>query len=717
MLPEIKKIKLERENFPTRWQTVIYRNYRRVPSENIAKVLSCTASDVEREAARLGLRTGNYDPAWLERGYITIIRDNWYWLTYEQLADLLSFTMERLEFILFKEDFLIVKLGRFKPECEAPKYSPLTDEQIAATDKIAKKVARFDTSERKMFDFFTDKSDTEAEYVVADGPNMSIVHPFLSPCGEAFGEDTRSHIPDSLLDAYAKQGVKALFLHALLATLSPYRFNPDMSRDYKLHRKNLKDLIARAAKRGIKIILYFNEPRALPADIFERYGKPELKGHVDKNGTVHMCMTASNEPEEYLYEATRDLFEEIPEIGGVFTITMSENSTHCRQGAKHMSNCPNCADIPNYELPVRINNVMHKAIRDAGSNAEFIAYVWAWAPSRKWDNDDIEKAMAALDPDIAVMPVSENSMKLNKGGVESVLSDYSISNPGPSGFSKFLLETAAKNGHKLYAKVQVSNSWECSIVPYLPVFDLEIEHLKNLHRFGVDNYMLTWTLGGYPSITYDVISDYLKNPGEFVIEDWYKKQFGNDAEAVHKAIKLFCEGFREYPFNSGVLYNSPKNLGPANMWSLTPSENTSQMISYSFDDADYYSKPYPVDVYLSQFTKLLLKWDEACAVLDTVKDNEAVDEVRLYARFATLQLHSDVVHTKYALAKRRLPESRDEMLEIFEREREIIYEQLSLMEKSPLIGYETSNHYLFAEREYIEKLVQLDGLEEELKAL
>ena len=71
MLPEIKNINVERNNFPTKWQTVIFRNYRMAPDKNIAKILGCTVSDVACEAARMGLRTGDTDPAWLERGYIT----------------------------------------------------------------------------------------------------------------------------------------------------------------------------------------------------------------------------------------------------------------------------------------------------------------------------------------------------------------------------------------------------------------------------------------------------------------------------------------------------------------------------------------------------------------------------------------------------------------------------------------------------------------------
>ncbi len=711
MLPNTEPRTLERQNFPTAWQTVIFRNFRMAPNENIAKILSCTPEDVEREALRMGLRAGETDPNWLTRGYITIIRNNWLLLPYDQIQTLVAMDDERFDFVINKEDFLWYKLGKTKPEREPIYYSPLTEAEIKATEEIAKVVSKFDTSERKMFDFFTDTEDTEPKYVVSQSGGTRIVHGFLTTCGDAFIEDTREQMPDSLLDEYARNGVNALFVHGVLSTLSPYPFDPELSRDYKVRRENLRDLIRRAALRGIKIYLYFNEPRALPLDVYERWEDKEIGGGI-RDGYISLCLQTES-ARSYLYNATKDLFEDVKGIGGIFTISASENYTNCYSA--RVCTCPRCMDTPPEELYIAASNIMHEAIRDAGSDAEVIAYAWGW--HGYFGEESVERAFKLLHPEIAVMQVSENRKKISKGGLESEIGEYSISNPGPSDVSKFIFDTAAKYGHKVYAKVQVCNSWEFSAVPYLPVFDLQLEHLENLHKIGVDNCMLTWTLGGYPSITYDMISEYMSNPDSFNIDNWYQKQFGDRGERVHAAIKKFCEGFREYPFCVYTLYNSPKNLGPANLWSLTPNDNPSSMVCYAFDDIVYWTAPYPVDVYLSQFEKLLTAWDEACKMLEAVATDEKTQELLLFARFATLQLRSDVIHTNYALCKKELPNKKNEMREIFAQEREITKQLLELMEKSTLIGFETSNHYFFTERGYIEKLVQLDQLEEELNTL
>ena len=46
MLPEIKSVKLNIQNFPTKWQTVIFRNYDYVSLDKIAKVLGCSEKTV-----------------------------------------------------------------------------------------------------------------------------------------------------------------------------------------------------------------------------------------------------------------------------------------------------------------------------------------------------------------------------------------------------------------------------------------------------------------------------------------------------------------------------------------------------------------------------------------------------------------------------------------------------------------------------------------------
>lgn len=708
MLPIIDpRLTPERLNFPTKWQAVIFRNYRMVPDARIAAVLGCTEADVAREAARLGLRVREANPDWLTRGFVTVIRSNWYLLPYEQLVTLLDCTEERLEFILKNEDFLDVKLGCAKPACEAVVYSPLTEAERAATEVIAATVRPLDASERRMFDIYRDTRDTEGACRTSAAGGRRMLHPYLTPCADPFMTDTRTHLPDALLDDYARVGINTLLIHGVLSTLSPFPYDPEVSRDYRIRRQNLADLIERAGRRGIGIALYLNEPRTLHKDAFLRYGHPEIAG-TTTDTEVHLCLRVK-ENYDWFYGAIRDLFTELPDIAAVYSTTMSENRTHCHSHGK--VNCPRCAHLPAWSGAVLINNTIHKAIRDAGSRADVLNTTW------QWTDEMITEGFPHLHPEILVSAVSEWGVPTSAGGIPGTVVDYSIANPGPGPLAKHVFKTARELGLGTNAKVQMSCSWELAALPYLPLFDLELRHIAAVAREGVRDFTLTWTLGSYPSITFDMVADYLKKGEDFSLDAWYEKHFGKDAEAVHEAVRHFCRGYREYPFSCKVAYRSAKNLGVANLWSLTPNSNISCMVGRTFDDIENYAHPYPPEVFIGQFEKLLGEWELGCRCLREVKGNAIAEELLTFAEVAANHFRAEILHARYVLAKRALPESRDTMRAILDEERTLCHQLLTLMPLSPMIGYETSNHYFYTERDVIEKLIQLPGLEAELDAM
>ncbi len=710
MLPRINpEMTPERNNMPTRWQTVIFRNYRMVPAERIANVLECGVEVVEREAARLGLRPGEGNMDWIEKGFVSVVRNNWYLLPYEQLMTLLEYTEDHLAFILEKEDFLAVKVGSAKPVCEKVVYEPLTEAQLAETERLAKIIRELDTSERVYFNIYRNKEDCEPKYYV-DSPIKRTVHPYLTPCADPFIEDARSHLPDALLDDYARVGINSFVVHAVLATLSPFPYDPDQSRDYKIRHKNLKDLVERAGKRGISISLYLNEPRTVPGDKFAKYGRPELGGRVTADGSVSLCMQVE-ENRQWFYNAVKDLLMEIPGIGNLGSTNMGENPTHClstkRKGKNHIE-CPRCADLPLHRASVDVCNLLVKAVRDAGVKTTVSCSTW------QWTDEMVEEGFKELDPSVGVGVTSEWGVKTNIGGIPWSVVDYSISHYGPSDWAKKVARVAKETGRSCGMKVQMACSWELAALPYLPLFDLELEHLRAVYAEGVRSMSLTWTLGSFPSITFDMASGFLDDSENFDLDKWYEKHFGENAKTVHDAVKLFCKGYKEYPFSCDLAYFSAKTLGVVNRWSLTPNNNESCMVNWTFDDIEHYAKPYPYEVLVDQFEKILVDWNKGCEVLATVEGNAIADELLLYARVAANHFAAEILHAKYVMAKRNLPASKEEMRAIFAEERALCRELLPLCEKSTMVGYEGSNHYFYTERDIIEKLVQLDGLEREL---
>ena len=246
-------------------------------------------------------------------------------------------------------------------------------------------------------------------------------------------------------------------------------------------------------------------------------------------------------------------------------------------------------------------------------------------------------------------------------------------------------------------------------MPYIPVFDLVFEHLENLSALGVKDYFLTWTLGGYPSPSVELASRYRAG---FSLEKWYRDKFGNDAETVHYAIKELCSAFRELPFSLSMLYNSPKNIGPANLWEIEPEEKRSTMVCYSYDDIETWIKPYPYEVYVSQLEKLLAGWDRGIEALAKLTGNDAVAEIVRYAEVLRCHYTTDLLQTRFAYAKRQGDVAT--MLECTSAERENTERLLRLMKRDARIGFEASNHYSYTEMNLIEKIIRMDAFSKKL---
>lgn len=704
MLPPVKKCREEEGNFPRKWQTVIFRNYGMVSADKIAAVLSCDEEIIEREAERLGLAEEKYDPVWEERGYITIIRNNWSLLPYAQLTKLLGISEERLDFILAKEDFLYVKLGEFKPFCEEVRYAPLSREEEAETARIAAELSALPGCKKEAlpFRFFNGFKGKESE--LRENAGVRMVHGYLTPCGDVFAEDNESYLPDALLEEYRRRGVNGLWFHGLLSSLSYYPFDERLSAGSVARRKELKKLIARCKKYGIKVYLYLNEPRGIPKDKIGKYA--DLIGRKE-GGEYGLCLERQ-EVQDYLYGAVKDLVTDAKELGGIMTITMSENLTHCnfRPG----TNCPICKNIPPEASAAKVNNIIMRAIRDSGTNCELIANLWGWSSFMEWSEEQTMRGIELLDKDISVMCVSEYDLKIEKGGIESKIIDYSISNPGPSEISKKIFEKANVTGHKTYAKIQINNSWECSAVPCLPVYDLIYEHLSNLAERGVHNFMLTWTLGGFPSAATGLVADFVQEGKAFSLDKWYERNYGGYAEKMRRAVRYFSEGFRAFPFSIDSLYFSPKTLGPANLWETQSSEKKSTMVCFAYDDYENWIKPYPYDVYVSQYEKLLNAWEKGMAEITDI-DDEKIREEGIFARAAYIHFKSDLLQTKFSYYKRDAQKYAKQIKEVLREEREITVSLLEIVNRSALVGFETANHYFYSERNLKEKIGNIGRIE------
>lgn len=694
---------------PTIWQNIIFRNYGIVPDEKIASVLQTDANIVRENAFLLGLQDIEFFDDWTKKGFVTIIRNNYDLLPDEKIAELLSLSPTEFKKLLIDFDFLNVKLGKKRGIGEYL-YSPLSAEQVERTRAIGEKVRRlFVKPSVKPFDFFTDAPIADehslGEFLVTD----RFTSVYCGNYGDTLNDDDLSDYGDEYLRRVSATGINGLWIHETLRNLAPFPFGEKYGGDYERRVNNLRKLTERCAKHGVNVYLYLNEPRSLPAEFFVRY--PHLRGQKTDDG--YCLCTSIPEVQAYIYEAVKSVAVNVPLLKGVMTITMSENPTHCYSRywegvAQGETECPRCKKRHVEEVAAEINNIMSRALKDGNGYTKLIANIWAWADSMGWSEEMTLHGIELLDKDVEVLCVSEFSKTFERGGVQGKVIDYSISVVGPSDVTVKSLAKAKATGHKIWAKIQVNNSWECAGVPYVPAFDLMVEHVENVKKLGVTGLMMGWSLGGYPGGALSVCNAVCAE-GAFDEEKWYTSEYEKDAKIAREAVKIFSEAYGEYPFSISSIYCGGQHLACGNMWSLEADDRPSTMVCFSRDDS-VWAYPYGIDGYIHQMTLLLEKWSIGQKLLGSSFGNAAFEELKRAAEGVFLQLSAAKNLAEFVKYKGSAKENKAQILDVIEAERDTTKKLYELSSKDAKIGYEISNHYFYNANLLLEKFLNLDAL-------
>ena len=365
--------------FPDRLSAYVWRNWNLVPLKRLASVVKACPADLEQVAADLGLEpAGPVLPEWRRKGYITLLRRNWHLLDYDQLTELVDMTRRELAFSLVEEDFLWVKLGRVKPKCGPLVWTAAdaSDERRASRRRIASVLAEegLDPSagEEPRFAFISDLARTEPALPTAKGTSpfdFRLIFSYFADYVDPLGDPEIRSYPEGLLQQLSRQGVNAVWLHAVLRTLAKDPKYPEWGEGSERRIANLKTLVARAAKYGIKVYLYVNEPRGMDEAFFRADPAREaFHGARDSNCDIYALCPSHPEPLRWLSDSLAQVFAEVPGLGGVFTITMSENMTHCK--ARHSPKpCARCAQRPAGDIIAAVNRAIVEGIRRGNPQA------------------------------------------------------------------------------------------------------------------------------------------------------------------------------------------------------------------------------------------------------------------------------------------------------------------------------------------------------------
>ncbi len=705
MLPQIKNVKPLPCFTPTRWQTVILRNYGTVHPSTLASVLRTDEETVMREAARLGIERITYRPEWLRRGFISIIKNNWYLLPYGQLTELLGMDMATLDRELLEDDFLGVKLGGYKPSCDEVYYSPLTESETAETERLGALIRdAFIEYRAEPFDFYGGAAISARKPVsrqrteCGDGDFLKLVYGYSMTYGDTFADEGEI-VPDCELEALRDRGINGIWMQGLLSSLSPYPFVKGLDEGYERRRRSLARLVERCKKYGIGVYLYLNEPRGIAPDTLTPQTE-KLKGRYFE-GRWSLC-TEMPEVKKYLFDAVKGLLEAVPELSGIITITMSENMTNCH--SRRNNTCPHCGHLPIEQVVPEVNCVIQRAIDASGAKTRLIANLWGWTEHYGWTPEALDAGIGRMDKKIDIMSVSEMG-HIVENGKRIRVDEYAISRVGPCEETRASFRLSRASSHRVLAKVQVNNSWELATVPYLPVFELVAEHMRRLKAEGVGGLMLSWTLGGYPTPMFELVERIFEGDGE--LDGFYFEHFGDRAPQVGEASRRFSEGFRHFPHSIGTLYKGAQQLGPSNLLYPSATGLGATMVTFPFDDRNSWYGSFDEEEFLSRMGALLEAWEDGLKLLPE-GGNAEYTELRRYAEVVYVSFKSMVVQIRFG--KARDNGDRKVALGCICEEEELTRRLYRLASEDARVGYEASNHYYYTQNNFLEKLIDLDQL-------
>jgi hypothetical protein len=723
-------------HFPDRLHAFVWRNWQLVPARRMAEVVGASAGDI----LRLGRSMGLAGPPRItveqqRRGTLSIIKRNWHLLSYEQLLQLLGWTAEQMAYTLREDDFLFVKLGNLKPQCERLQYRPpdaLARDRAQAIAGILR--AEFPKGvgepEQPLFEFVKELSRPPKGAGVrsagASAFSPRYCYSYFALYGDPLLDPTLDPYPDGYLARLAAVGGDGVWLQAVLARLAPFPWDARQSKDYETRLKNLRLLVERAKRHGVSVYLYLNEPRSCPVSFFAT--RPGLKGVAE--GEFAALCTSVPEVRDYLASAVESICRAAPGLGGFFTISGSENLTNCWSHGGGEA-CPRCGKRPPAEVIAEVNGTFYEGIRRAGNGQKLI--VWDWG----WHDDWVENIIARLPKEARFMSVSEWGMPINRGGVATTVGEYSISTIGPGDRSRHNWEVARAKGLHTVAKVQCGNTWELSAVPYIPAVANVGRHAANLRRLGVNGLMLGWTLGGYPSPNLEVVAELGAVSADGVIPDLNgamarvaERRFGKElAPQVVGAWQEYSAAFSEFPFHGGLVYSAPMQLGPANPLWGEPTGYGASMVGFPYDDLDAWRAVYPPEVFIGQFEKVASGFEhahanlaaafQACRSKLTAEQRATALQELSVGEAAAIHFRSVANQARFVMARRRLKESkspadvqstRAELERLLRAEIELARQLHAVQSRDSRIGFEATNQYYYVPVDLAEKVINCHNL-------
>lgn len=534
------------------------------------------------------------------------------------------------------------------------------------------------------------------------------------------------YYPDEYLNRLAHQGVNGLWLSLSgnnskgemvgFGDLVSTSITPHEGVDGEQRFAKLKKVVEKCLRYGIRTYLFTIEPSVrLSKDnpIFQRYPEAEVIGDMKLR---NLCV--SSEPgRQYLYEATKKIFSEIPELGGLINISHGERYTTCLSSLSATGQgkivCPRCSAIAPWEILHHSLSAMEKGIHEASPDAELIS--WLYMPQPQSQSSISVDTLAGWVYDIPAHTPEGVILQFNfTSGVERMAfgkkltgGDYWLIPAGPSPRYERIAQAGRTHGAELSAKIQTATSHEVTTVPYVPAPSALYQKFEAMRRLGVSHTMLSWYFGNAPGLMVKAVEllsfDSLTTEKEFLrrLASIYWK--ADDVPKMMEAWKYFEDGYKHYPLTNRFQYYGPMHDGPVWPLLLKPvdaplsptwllgSAATKQPWPPSGDRiGDSFTELLTLGEVLNLSRKMSEEWEKGVAILNELESRYSHEPERILdigvAKALGIQLKSGYhILQFYFLREKMLRINGTARLDILKQMKAIVYHELALDEELLLL--------------------------------
>ena len=385
--------------------------------------------------------------------------------------------------------------------------------------------------------------------------------------------DDIDYYPRAYLERLAREGINGLWLTVEWQDLAETSFTRRSS-DAPQRLAKLRRTVERCLEYGIKTWIFCIEPRSPRTGSTGRNSSENIfKIHPELFNGYVMC-TSMPESQRYIEESVKDIFTQVPRLGGIMMISHGERPTTCLSlispvDGSRSRPCPRCDRLEPWQIHKNTSEAIVRGIRAAGSNAEYIS--WVYQPHVRPERAPGVAEVARHVPEGVVMAynfesgaIKDQLGRFRNGG------DYWLSYVGPAEGFKAFADAGKVAGAQIGAKIQVGNSHEVATVPFVPVPGLLYRKYRSMREMGVSTVLQCWYFGNYPGVMNkaagELSFDDFADDEETFLRKLARPMWKDDADRVAGVWKKFSDAYAEYPLSNDMQYYGPFHAGLA--WPL-----------------------------------------------------------------------------------------------------------------------------------------------------